>query len=394
MNHRERENATLSFIEPHDRGSVEETFYPWTLTLNIWRKEGHLEGLPLDIFNVSGHKIEGANKYLGCLMAEGVYKYEQFLGFDGIKRVSFYLPFRNFGTAITVESDECIIRRDDDGWIRKYYKNKNVVETVKPVVKCPEDWYRLKEHALGELEKYYTDENIQNNYSPFREGHQAGDYSIRLNITGFFWTPRTLLGIEEHLYAFYDYPDMMKDINEFCLGIYMDKLGKVLDILPADVLYIMEDLSGSNGPMLSPELFDEFVGAYYKRLVPFLKSKGVKHVFVDTDGDFKKLIPNFIKSGIEGFLPMDVNAGMDIVEVRKYFPELKFIGAFNKLAIAAGKKAIDSEFERLMPVIKQGGYIPGCDHQVAPSTSFENYKYYIMRLKEAMTKACNSVSKG
>jgi hypothetical protein len=40
-----------------------------------------------------------------------------------------------------------------------------------------------------------------------------------------------------------------------------------------------------------------------------------------------------------------------------------------------------------MPVIRQGGYIPGADHQVAPSTSLENYLYYIKRLKEVMLLA-------
>ena len=97
--------------------------------------------------------------------------------------------------------------------------------------------------------------------------------------------------------AFYDYPEVVHDMNEFCLQVFYDKLGKVLDILPADVLYIKEDLSGVSGPMLSPKLFDEFVGAYYKRLVPFLKQKGVGHVFVDTDGDFNQLVPNFIGGG-------------------------------------------------------------------------------------------------
>jgi uroporphyrinogen-III decarboxylase len=205
-----------------------------------------------------------------------------------------------------------------------------------------------------------------------------------MNIEGFFWTPRELMGIEPHMYAFYDYPEMMHDMNEYILNVYLKKLTKVLEIVPVDVLYIMEDLSGKNGPMISPDQFDEFVGSYYKRLIPELKARGVKHVFVDTDGDFKKLIPNFIKAGVEGFLPMDVNAGMDIVEIRKNYPDLKFIGGFNKLCIAEGKASTDKEFERILPVVRQGGYVPGCDHQVAPSTSLENYKYYVNRLKEIM----------
>jgi hypothetical protein len=387
MTSRERENATLLFIKPKDRGSVEETFYPWTATFDRWKKEGHLENVPDDIFNETGKKVNNADKYLSSLMADGVFKYEKFLGFDGVKRVSFNLPLRPFNKTIIEDTDDYVIQGDDDGWTRKYYKNSSIVETIRPVVTCPEDWYNLKEAAYKELDKYYTDDNIQKIYTRFKDGHEKGDYSLRMNITGFFWTPRTLLGIEEHLYAFYDYPEMMHDMNNFFLDVYFEKLGIILDILPADVLYIMEDLSGCNGPMLSPELFDEFVGAYYKRLVPFLMSKGVGNVFVDTDGDFLKLIPNFICSGIEGFLPMDVNAGMDIVEVRKYYPRLKFIGGFNKLAIEAGREAIDKEFKRLMPVIRQGGYIPGCDHQVTHATPFENYKYYISKLKECMHEA-------
>jgi len=84
---------------------------------------------------------------------------------------------------------------------------------------------------------------------------------------------------------------------------------------------------------------------------------------------------------------MDVNAGMDIVKVREKYPKLKFIGAYNKLEIEKGKDAIDKEFNRILPVIRQGGYVPGADHQVTPSTSFENYKYYITRLKEVMLQA-------
>ena len=84
---------------------------------------------------------------------------------------------------------------------------------------------------------------------------------------------------------------------------------------------------------------------------------------------------------------MDVNAGMDIVKVRQEFPGLRFIGGFNKLRIAEGKEAIDREFERILPVIRGGGYIPGSDHQVAPSTSLENYRYYIQRLTEVMEQA-------
>ena len=70
---------------------------------------------------------------------------------------------------------------------------------------------------------------------------------------------------------------------------------------------------------------------------------------------------------------------------------MKFIGAFNKLKIAEGPESIDREFDRLLPVIRQGGYLPGCDHQAAPSTSLENYRYYVKRLWEVMSQTGSDV---
>jgi len=400
MNCRERENATLSFCNDLDRGAVEETFYPWEKTIEKWESEGLSKRfreklvfptIPTDnLYLPKDREIRPEEKYLNCLMTEEVFNYEQSLGFDPIKRIAFRIPFQCFQEKVMEETSDYIVKLDKDGWERKYYKSSDLIQELKPVVSNEEDWYRLKEKVRKELEEYCTDENIQKIYGPYKEGHDNGDYAIRFRMSGFFWTPRMLLGIEEHMMAFYDYPEMLHDINEFVLQVYIDKLDKIFDIIPPNVAFMEEDLSGSNGPMISPALFDEFVGAYYKRLVPFLKQKGVKHVFVDTDGEFNVLIPNFIEAGIDGFLPMDVKGGMDIVAVRKKYPALKFIGGFNKLELAKGRDAIDKEFERLMPVIVQGGYLPGLDHQAPPDTPLENYKYYIKRLREVMQEAQGS----
>jgi len=390
MTNRERENATLSFKKPEFRGSVEETFYPWTLTVENFAKEGLPKTITskiLDIVTESNSNEDALEKYLNVAWGEGILNFENYFGFDAVRRINFTLPFRRFEDKIIEETADFLIKIDSTGRQIKYYKKTGLVEEYKQVITCEDDWQKLKAHGDRELAEHFTDEKIEKVYGSLRQGHQKGDYSIRLSLEGFFWTARELLGIEPHMFAFYDYPEMLHDINEYILKVYLEELTKILDIIPADVVYIMEDLSGKTGSMISPELFDEFVGSYYKRLIPALKSKGVGHIFVDTDGDFKKLIPNFIDAGVEGFLPMDVNAGMDIVAVRKDYPNLKFIGAFNKLSIAQGKEAIDKEFQRILPVIRQGGYIPGSDHQVAPSTSIEDYKYYISKLKEIMKEA-------
>lgn len=352
MKQSEKVLKTLEFEEMHGQASVLETFFPWDVTVNEWVEQG----LPR---RYEGKKIypaepEPGKKWnlMNTLPTEPLAEYERYLGFDDLRRISFHIPYGKFCR-----------QGDITDW---------------------ESWKKLKDQLTGELEKDCTDENMKMLFEPYREGHERGDFSVRIRADGFFWIPRDLFGIEPHLYAFYDEPELMHDINQFVLDVYLKYLTKVTAIIQPEVLLLPEDLSGKNGPMLSPECFDEFVGAYYKKLFPALRENGVKNIFVDTDGDFRLLIPNFLEAGVDGFLPVDVNAGMDLVEVRKEFPRVKFIGGFNKLALLDGKEAIDREFSRLLPVILEGGYIPGLDHQAAPGTTYENYRYYIKKLRQVM----------
>lgn len=360
MNAREKLLNTLQFKNCTDGGgAVLETFQPWDLTVERFAADGMpIEPAVLDaIKNPGTNSIDSAAQYFDIRLADGVAEYEAYFHFDKMYRMFFYPP------------------------LPKYQLGQ------RPPVVDAADWERIKQEAEAVIQRYHTDETIRRLYARFREPQRRGECSIRFGIPGFFWVPRDLFGIAEHLLALYDEPELMHDIISWLCEYYIQYLDKIFEYIQPDVLYIMEDLSGTNGPMLSPAHFDEYIGAYYQKLIPFLKSKGVANVFVDTDGDFKALIPNFIKSGVDGFLPMDVNAGMDIVAVRKEYPHLKFIGAFNKLVLIDGPEAIDREFQRLLPVIRQGGYIPGCDHQAAPSTPLLNYQYYVEQLRRVMQQA-------
>ncbi len=357
MNTKDREIATLDFNKNKDRGSVQETFYPWDLTMFEFAKQG-LPQKYLESITYLNPKICGTKRdnFLCSSWANGVMEYEEYLGFDNLLRVGIVLPIR--------------------------YNTAEIMG--KPYLETNADFDKLLKYSKTIESDFFSDADFEEVFGKYTQGHQKGDYSIRINIDGFFFAPRELFGIEDHLYAFYDKPDLLHKVNEYILDFYLKYLVKLLNMLPANVIYFQEDLSGKNGPMISSAMFHEFLGNYYEKLFPSLKKAGAKYIFVDTDGDFNSLISDFIKTGVDGFLPMDVNAGMDINKVRATYPNLRFIGGYNKLEISKGKKAIDAEFERILPVIKQGGYIPGCDHQLQPDASLENYKYYITKLKQIM----------
>jgi len=216
--------------------------------------------------------------------------------------------------------------------------------------------------------------------------HENGDVAIWMTLEGFFWFPRTLFGIEGHLFAFYDEPETMHKINNDLADYNIFLIEEFCKILKPDFMTFAEDMSYNLGPMLSYDLFEEFLLPYYKKVIPVLKKHNIIPM-VDTDGQLEAMIPWLQEAGIEGALPLERQAGVDIDRMREMFPDFKIIGAYDKMVMKHGEEAMRTEWERLLPVMKQGGFIPSCDHQTPPEVSLENYRIYMKLMKEYCEKA-------
>jgi hypothetical protein len=86
-------------------------------------------------------------------------------------------------------------------------------------------------------------------------------------------------------------------------------------------------------------------------------------------------------------LPLERQAGVDGLRLRQQFPDFVFIGHFNKMTMNRGEQAMRAEFERLLPMMRAGGFIPSVDHQTPPGVSLDQYRSYLRLLEEytAMT---------
>ena len=148
-----------------------------------------------------------------------------------------------------------------------------------------------------------------------------------------------------------------------------------------------EDMSYNNGPMLSYDLFKEFLTPYYQKIISTIKDNYNTKIMIDSDGDITTMIPWMQEAGIEGVYPLEKQAGVDIVKIRDQNPEFLMMGGYDKMVMSQGKAAMKSEFERILPVMKSGGYIPSVDHQTPPEVSLKNYKIYLELFKDYVGKA-------
>lgn len=218
---------------------------------------------------------------------------------------------------------------------------------------------------------------------------ERDDIITWFTLSGGFWFPRELFGIEGHLYSFYDQPELYDRILNDLADYQMKLLQKLYTRCTPQFMTFAEDMSYNKGPMLSKKLFDRFLLPYYKKLVPFIRSHGTR-VLVDSDGDITEMIPWLMEAGIEGALPLEYQAGVDITKIKRLYPSFLMIGGFNKRIMKDGEEAMEKEFRRILPVMRTGGYIPAVDHQTPPDVSLENYRIFVKLLEKYCRVACET----
>ena len=129
--------------------------------------------------------------------------------------------------------------------------------------------------------------------------------------------------------------------------------------------------------MISPAMTREFIMPTWTHWGDLVHRAGCRVYDVDSDGYVGELIPLWIEAGFQINDPLEVAAGNDLPAYRKtYGTRMAYSGGIDKRAMARGGDVLRREFDRLMPVIRAGGYIPSCDHGIPPDVSWPNMVEY------------------
>jgi uroporphyrinogen decarboxylase len=198
---------------------------------------------------------------------------------------------------------------------------------------------------------------------------------------GFYWRAREWMGTENLSYAWYDQPELMHEMMEFVADFTIETARPLLagGVRP-DYVFLNEDMSMKNGPLLSPDTYRTFILPRMKRLVAFFKQAGVPWFIVDTDGNCALLIPHLLEAGVDAIWPLERAADMDPLAVRRKFGRsLRLWGGVDKRELAKGPAAIDAHLRSLQSLVADGGFIPTVDHLVPPDVSRANFEHYMSR---------------
>lgn len=136
-----------------------------------------------------------------------------------------------------------------------------------------------------------------------------------------------------------------------------------------------QDMAGSNGPLISPEMFRRMGLPFMKERVQHVKER-VPQVIFHNCGNNIPLMEMFIDCGIDCYQSLQTTAGMEVGRLKElYGDRLCFWGGVPVELLIQGtadevRQAVRQAMERGAP---GGGFILGPSHSVAMNTRYENF---------------------
>jgi hypothetical protein len=209
------------------------------------------------------------------------------------------------------------------------------------------------------------------------------DGVLRLTFSGPFWQMREWCGFEGLCMMMIEQPDLVDEMAAFWTDFVTGMLQRIFDNVVPDAIRFNEDMAYKAHSMISPAMTRRFCMPSWQRWSRLADEAGCPMVEIDSDGCVEELIPLWIESGIRCNDPVEVAAHNDIVAFRRTFGRgMAYQGGIDKRAMARGGQALIDEMQRVYPVARDGGYIPGCDHAIPGDVPWPHMIDYLRMLAE------------
>jgi Uroporphyrinogen decarboxylase (URO-D) len=155
-----------------------------------------------------------------------------------------------------------------------------------------------------------------------------------------------------------------------------------------DAAVFVEPIAENRGPLISPKMYEDLVLKSYEPILAVLRRYRVDTIILLTFANFRPLIPSIVKWGFTCLWACEApQKDMDYRELRREFGrDLRLIGGIDLDVLRLNKESIRREvYEKVPPLLADGGFVPLADGRVRKDIPLENYLYY-RRLFEEVTK--------
>lgn len=218
-----------------------------------------------------------------------------------------------------------------------------------------------------------------------RKAAESPDIPIGIHLGSVLGDIRSMMSVIGMSYMLCDDYDLMDEIITAYADMQYECAQTVLESgIHFDFAHYWEDICFKNGPLISPDMFEELCAKHYKKRNDLVKSYGIDIISLDCDGVTDRLLPVWFENGVNTMFPIEVGTWGDQFEAARktYGKGMLGVGAMDKIALRKDKAAVDAELERLKKLVRLGGFIPCPDHRIMPGSKWELVQYYAEKIKE------------
>jgi len=213
---------------------------------------------------------------------------------------------------------------------------------------------------------------------------KAESYNGEYAIMGGDWSPFwhdliDLVGMEELYIKMYTEPDVIRSILNYMVDYYYQVCKNIFEAASdaIDIYFIGNDFGSQTGPLMSPEMFDNFMIPHLKRLCDLGHSYGLK-TQMHCCGGIYELIPSMIEAGVDSLHAVQTTCrGMDLVKLKEEFGgKIIFNGCIDSHHTLMEKdtEGVREDTRRVLNIMMPGGgFIAGASHDtILEQTPVEN----------------------
>ncbi len=201
-----------------------------------------------------------------------------------------------------------------------------------------------------------------------------GELAVLGTVLGPFTAVYQITGLERFCTLIYDDPDLLQEMAVAFTDFYIE-IGRAMLDAGADVLLVADDHAGTAGPFISLHHWRTLVLPHFTRLVRTFRNWGAT-VLMHNDGDLRLYLDDLVATGINGYHPVERNAGMNLAEIRaRHGERLCLVGNVNnKTTMVHGTPAdIEREvIECLRVAGRRGAYVLATDHSLHDGMPVDN----------------------
>jgi uroporphyrinogen-III decarboxylase len=283
------------------------------------------------------------------------------------------LPPSNYQPQVVKKIDENTYK-DEKGKIYRTSKETNEISCIyNPDDKIDIDKYTPDMFKFSESELKEPDQTI----------FQAPDYLIEnfkdekfiLGGSGGITAFTIIGGMETGLMLYALKPEVIMAANKKSVKI-QNFLDKFYIRKGQDGVLLEQDMAGTKGPFISPEIFKKCCFPFLKERVENIK-KYLPFVFLHNCGNNIPLMDMFIEAGIDVYQSLQTNAGMDIEFLtKKYGERIIFWGGISTEILIIGiMEDVRKNVRELIKKFKKKKlrFIIGPSHSIAYGVKYDNF---------------------